>query len=277
MDELEKDVNQIENLEEKKEDEKQSDAPVLTEEEKEAVTKGWKPKEKWIEEGGSEDDWKPAKVFNEIGHLKERLNLSEQEKKKLNKVVQIMKEHHINVRQSAYEQAVKDIKAQRAAALEEQDFAKAEKLRDQMDDLRDRFQKDDKLPKEIEAKVQQEAGEPDPEFFRFLDRNPWYKPHSKDEMSRKADALGFAYAQEDPNADFKTIISKVEADIKRLYPEKFQTNRTPVNEPGSRGSPASSKDKVSLSEIELQVAREFGMTPEEYAKQQSTYKRVQKW
>lgn len=246
-------------------------APEYTEEEKVALSKGWKPKDQWE---GDEGEWKPAKVFNEIGDLKDKLTSAEKEVKKSNKIISIMKEHHLNVRQAAYDQAMKDLKGARDKALKDEDFAKAEQLRDQIDEVRTKYKEDNVLPADVEKEIRaQESQTPDPAFVEFLDRNQWYKAGGKDEMSAKADALGFAYASADRSLTFKEVITKVEKDIRKLFPEKFETPRNPVNEQGRQnGTSATSKTKVKLSDDELQVAKTFGMTPEQYAKELESYK-----
>lgn len=264
----------------KDQDLKKEDAPLeegkieLTPEELTAVSKGWKPKEKWVEDGGTEEDWKPAKVFNEIGALKESLSEKEKETKKLNKVVILMKEHHLHVREAAVKEAVDALRAERKAALQKEDFGKAEDLRDQIDDLREKAaQPDATLPREVEQAIRQEAHDPDPEFFKFLDRNPWYKPGGKDEVSKKADALGYSYHLNNPDWSFREVIKQVEADVKKLYPEKFNRPNNPVNEPGSRNGVATpSTSSVKLSSEEKAVAKQFGMTEAEYAKELQSYR-----
>lgn len=250
--------------------------PEYSEEETIAMARGWKPKEEW---DGDESDWKPAKVFNEIGELKERLVGAEKETKKANKVIQLMKDHHLNVRQSAFKEAVESLKAERAKALEDQDFAKAEKIRDEIDEVKDKFKTHDTLPKQVEEKLQQEAPEPDPAFYAFVERNPWYKPDGGNEMSKKADALGWALREADiqkngqPTLSFTEIVKQVEKDIRKLFPEKFESPRNPVNEGGNQqGGSGRKKGSAILSDDEAAVAKSFGMTPEEYAKERDAYK-----
>lgn len=250
-------------------DQSQVEDRQYTEEETIAMARGWKPKEEW---DGDEAEWKPAKAFNEYGELKEKLLEKEKEAKKLNKVVQLMKDHHLRVREAAFQDAMKTLRAEKAKALEAEDFKKAELIRDQIDDLRERVDNDQPLPAHIEEEIEAESGEPDPAFFEFMDRNPWYKPGGRDEVSKKADALGYAYAQSNPDWDFKDIIKQVEKDIRKLYPEKFERPRQAVNEPGARRAGSGSSEKVKLSAEQLEVAKTFGMTPEEYAKELAGYK-----
>lgn len=249
--------------------------PVLSDDEQAAVDKGWQTKEDWVKAGKSEDEWKPAKVFNEIGGLKDKLAEREREAKKLNKVVQLMKEHHIGVREAAVKQAIETLRKERRTALEAQDFATAEKLRDDMDDLNAKASQGVRLPREIETQIAEVEKQPDPSFTEFRQRNPWYKPDSgkDDEISRRADALGFSYSQQNPDWSFEKVIKQVEKDVKRLFPDKFETPNNPVNEPGTRGAPAPrSGTKSSLSAEEKAVARSFEMTDEEYAKEAKSYR-----
>lgn len=251
-----------------KPDDKQT--PTYTEDEQRAIEGGWKPKDQWE---GPEDEWKPAKAFLEFGELKNKLQESEKDKKKLNKMVQLMKDHHLQVRQAAYEDALKTLREERKAALASEDFAKAESLRDQIDDLRDRKVNERPLPADVEKNIQEQVQEPDPEFFKFVDRNPWYKPGGRDEMSKKADQLGYAYAQGNPDWGFKEVIAQVEKDIKKLYPEKFSTPRSPVNEPGTRGTGTGGKQKedVNLTPEQKAIADGFKMSYEDYAKELKSY------
>lgn len=248
--------------------------PVLSEDEKVAESKGWQPKEKWLEAGKPEDEWKPAKVFNEIGDLKDKLAEKDRETKKLNKVVQLMKNHHMSVREAAVKEATETLKRERKAALESQDFAKAEEIRDQIDELKTKTDTG-RLPAEIEATIKEVDNRPDPSFDAFKERNPWYKADSgkDDKMSRKADSLGYSYKLQNPDWDFKQIIEEVEKDIRRLFPDKFETPRNPVNESGTRsGGGGKDTGKVTLSADEKAVARAFGMTDAEYAKQLESYR-----
>jgi hypothetical protein len=248
----------------------EAQSPELTPDEQLATSRGWKPKDQW---DGPEDEWKPAKVFNQIGELKEQLVGKDKDLKKVNKVLDLMKEHHLRVRETAIAEAIRELKAQRAAALDEQDFGAAEKIRDQIDDVKTKFANTGALPQHIEQEVQAQTNEPDPELFAFMDRNAWYKPNSTDAMSKKADALGWAYKTENPDMPFKEIIKNVESDIRKLFPEKFATPRNPVNESGTRSSGSSgSSAKVHLTDEQKAIAKGFGMTEAAYAKELDSYK-----
>lgn len=248
----------------------ETETPQFTAEEQKALDKGWKPKDQWE---GAEDEWKPAKVFNEIGELKERISNQEHDLKKANKVMGLMKDHHLNVRAAAYSQAVADLKKQRTEALEAEDFKEAEKIKDRIEDIQVRFQTERPLPPQIEAEIQRNsATDVDPEYFAFTDRNPWYKPGGRDEMSKEADALGVAYKVNNPNWTFKEIAVEVEKKIRKLYPEKFQRPTNPVNEPGATRGTSSNTERVVLSAEEKEIARGFGLTDAEYAKELKGYK-----
>jgi hypothetical protein len=254
----------------KEEGQAEAVTPEYNEDEQAALAKGWKPKDQWE---GAEDEWKPAKVFNEIGRLKDETSRLSSDLKKLNKVNQLMKDHHVRVRQSAYEEALKTLKAERVKALQDDDFAKAEVIRDKIDDVRTRFETDSSLPREIEQEIRAATVQPDPELYAFMDRNPWYKPGTKDEMTVEADTLGAAYKLKNPDAPYTQLIAYVEKRVRQLYPEKFERPRNPVNDGGSRGSNSGGgSGKVQLTDQEREIARSFGMTDAQYAKEMQSYK-----
>lgn len=251
-----------------------ADTSKYTAEEQEAIDQGWKPEAEWE---GDKSDWKPAKAFLEVGKLKNELKTTQGELKKANKITLKMKEHHLHVKEAAYKEAIEQLRNERKAALEEDNFRKAEEVRDKIDDLRTEHQRTmaqevAQLDQQVQQTAQVEA-QPDPAFFSFKERNPWYKEGGANEMSREADALGISYHTQNPNIPFSELILKVEKTIKKMYPEKFATRPNPVNEPGStnvRGS--DSGGSVKLSKQELEVAEMFGMTPAEYAKELQSYK-----
>lgn len=253
---------------------KVEETPIVDEQEQTASKDGWKPLEKWVEDGGKEDDWKPAKVFNEIGSLKKKLSEAEKDLKKTNKVVTMMKDHHVRVRETAVQEAIKQLKAERIKALDKDEYGKAEQFRDRIDEIEKAAKAQTALPPEIEKEIQEQSQEPPKVFLEFAERNPWYKLGSNDAMTKRADTLGKALHEEDPTMSHADILAQVEKDIKKLFPEKFETPRGGgPNEEGSRGrseSPAAKKS--NLSAAEKQMAKNFGMSEADYAKELESYR-----
>lgn len=246
--------------------------------ETQAIGFGWKPKEKWVEDGNSEDDWVPAKHFLQFGEIKKQLVNKDKQLTKQEKIIKMMKNHHVNVKQAAYDDAVAALKVEKKAALENNDLIKVEEIKDRMDELREKSAKEKAIPAEIEKEEQEQipvTQTPPTEYYQFLEKNPWYiqDPAKQDEMSREADVLGVAIVQrarnEGKNITYAEVYKAVEDRITKLFPDKFQKPVNPQQGSGRR-SGVGGKMSSNLSEAELEVAKAFGLKPEDYAKEQAT-------
>lgn len=252
----------------------EAQTPALNETEQKASDFGWQSKDKWVEAGNKEEDWVPAKQFLYIGDLKQQVIGKDKELSKTKKMMNLMKDHHLQVRETAYKDAVAALKAEKAAALEEGDMIRVEKIKDRMDDEKAAFEKDKaSLPKEVPV-----VQTPPPEFYEFQARNPWYQENEskKDDMSREADALGDAMVRKaissGKQVDVKDIYKEVETKIRKMYPEKFGSPKSPQTDSPKNTAPSSSKSGPKLTEDELAVAKAFNLSPEDYAKEQKGYK-----
>jgi hypothetical protein len=83
--------------------------------------------------------------------------------------------------------------------------------------------------------------------------------------------------QKNPNAAYPDMLKDIEVKMKKLFPEKFKGEEPPImavddggGEHGSKGTKGSSKSP-KLSDVEKEVAKRFGMTPEDYAKERDKY------
>lgn len=283
------DEKQDEKVEEGKEestDEKSSSAVELSPLEQQAASYGWQPKEKWVESGNAEEDWVPAKHFMKFGELKQQTISKDKQLQKQERIIKMMKDHHLKVRETAYQDALKSIREERKMALEENDLVRAEALKDRIEELKEQHTKNAAvLPKEVEEEIrqaelekQQQPPAPNPDFPVWHSKNPWYivEVAKQDEISKEADVLANAIveqARRDQRAiTAKEVYEAVEKKIKKLYPEKFEPRRSPQSDSPNRTGAGGTKSTVKLTEDELAVAKAFGMTPEKYAEQQKSYK-----
>jgi hypothetical protein len=256
--------------------------PKLSEQEQSAVSYGWMPREEWVKAGHDDSDWVPAKHFLKFGELKQQVITKDKQVTKQDKIIKMMKDHHLKVKQTAYEEAYRAIKKEREAALNDNDLAAAERLKDQMEELKERHSKEKVLPKEVEEELQTveapAAPAVHPEFYNWHAKNPWYiaQKDKQDEVSRTADRLGIAMAEEARWSGEQLTVSDlykaVEKEIKKLYPQKFNTPKSPQGDGPSGSGHDKGGSKVKLSDEELQVAKAFGLTPEKYIEQQKRYK-----
>ncbi len=242
---------------------------TYTEDEKRAITLGWKPKEEWQ---GSEDDWVPAKWWLKYGDVEQRAVSLETETKKKDRVITAMKDHYVRVKEDAKNEVLQTIKRQKQEAVKNEDFQRVAELDAQADEidhnLNTRFTKRDT---DVAKDVNVPAGPP-VEFFEWNKINPWYRYGvSTDELTNEADTIAIGFANKNPQAAYGEVLKYTEERIKRMYPDKFEPKPTPgtaVDDGAGRrsGSPAKPSNKTKLDEAQKAAAAEFGMTEEDYYK-----------
>lgn len=245
-----------------------------TDAEKDAEGFGWQTKDKWVEAGKAEADWVPATHFLKFGELKKQIIEKEKALSKQEKLFKLMKEHHLNVKDQAYKDAYAMLKRERQDALKENDLIKAEEIKDRIEELRDDYDTRGELPAEVQEQIAQveATNTPPPEYVSFLARNPWYVAEGrKDQMSISAEAIGVAERANNPTISLEALLAAVEKGIRKMYPEKFGTPRSPQHDSGERRSEAN-KTSTKLTAEQLEVAKLFDMKPEDYAKQLAGYK-----
>jgi hypothetical protein len=255
-----------------------SEAVQRKPEEVRAESYGWKPKDKWVEDGNAEEDWVPAKHFLKFGEVKQQLISKDKQLTKQEKIIKMMKNHHTSVKELAVQEAVAKLKAERNAALEENDLVRAEQLRDKIEETKEKAVKQKALPAEIEKELQDDPKDdgPPPEYFEFLDENPWYNAKKPDEMTKEADKIGWAErvaAESEGKAITpKEIYKAVAVKIRKLYPEKFSTPKSPQSDSPSKSSGERGSSGVKLTEEQLAIAKNSGLSPEKYAEELKGYR-----
>lgn len=245
----------------------QADAPAPNPVEAQALEQGWRPKEEWVASGGDPDEWKPAKLFLKDGELYKSLHSIKREQRQTQAALEALKGHHKMVYEKAYTQAIQDLRMAKRQAIREGDIETLEKVEDKMDQLKEEYARDTTQLRAAEAQAQQVGSAP-VEFQAFLDRNPWYT--SDKALKVTADGIGLDYLGSGGSRD--GLLSHVEKEIKRMFPEKFGASRkaapnavAPVTK---SAAPRRERIDADLSESERQVMNTFVnmgvMTKEQY-------------
>lgn len=228
----------------------QDEQPQLAPIELEAIEHGWKPEEDFKADPKNEGKkWRSAEEFMDRKSLFDRIEVGNHEVKQLKKTLQQLSQHHANVEKKAYEKALADLKAERKAAIADNDMARAEELRDEMDDLRDKIN-------EVKPPVDIPAGPP-PELIEFKTRNSWYQ--RDDAMTRYADSVG----QELFNQGLSPskVLEGVEKKTREAFPEKFRNpNRESAPEMVPSGKRAGTTTGFRLTDEEEKIVKNFVAT-----------------
>jgi hypothetical protein len=228
--------------------------------EKQAMEKGWKPKEEYQGDPGK---WRSAEVFVALDEPLKRIESQSKEVKALRAALEAFKEHHSKVKENEYNRALKAVKEARKQAMIDGDTEKALALEDRADELnteKEAFVQESRQP------LVQEPAELDPRFVAWTDKNRWY--NNDVSMRKKADAIGNVYLAEGKSP--QEVLTLVEQDIKQLFPAKFENpraNRASAVEPASRQG-AGSSNAFKPTEEQRRIAQKFAksgvMTEAEY-------------
>ena len=247
----------------------------LSDTENQAYKEGWRPEDEFT---GDKVKWIPADefmrrkpLFEKIDSLKSETYHTRKELQDVKKTLTTLAEHHKKVRQTEYQNALVELKAERRIALEERDGAAIERVEDRMDELKQEKQEFDR---QVQAEQKQVTVNPSPEFVGWVKDNSWY--HTNKEMHDFADSIGATYLKNNPHVTPDDVFSHVTKQTKKAYPDEFSPEQkssrkpSPVDSGDSESRPSShKKDDYKMSAEETEVARRFEqagiMSQKEYA------------
>ena len=182
---------------------------------------GWRPKEEWT---GDDKNWiEPERFIERNERLKDRADgIAKAEITRLNgqiaelkSTLEGFKEHYTKAEQTAYNRAIKDLKAQQRKAVEEGDTDAFDRVDAEIADL----------TKEVETKETAKKTKPedDPEFRAWQDENSWYGEDIARTVfaNQAAEVIGSRPGAPTGRKFFDAVAEAVKAE----YPEKFQNPR----------------------------------------------------
>lgn len=252
----------------------QESTPQLSPDEEKAIARGWVPKEEWVEAGNKEEDWKPAKVFNEHGEMIGKIRGYERKTAELERAVQFMHQKSQEVYESGYQAALKSLRQEKREALAEGDLVKADEIDEKIDETRSKLEQTRRTP------PPQPQAAVDPEFEAWRNANPWYNDGV---MQKFADALAIEYINVNKGqvtaADVRDFVEK---EVKKEFAHKFK--QTPRSAPSPDGDGKGPSGKTGGGKLDSRLAqakaemtdeergimktmiRSTGMTEQEYLK-----------
>lgn len=220
-------ITMPEGTEEEKVESQEADdqTPEYTEIELEAMKHGWKPESEFQAKNGRK--WKTAEKFMEDKPLYDKIDEQHRVNKRLERQVELLREHYEKVEKAAFDRAVKELKDLRRQALEEGDLVRAEEIRDEIAERQANAPK----PEPIQPVVDMDA---------WKEKNSWYE--QDEDMTAFADGLGNRLLKQGKTP--QEILEKVEEKVREAFPHKFEPKRNPNRETAPRVESTGSK-KVS--------------------------------
>lgn len=233
-----------------------------------ALKAGWLPKDDFLsnpKNEGKEDDWVDFDEFNRRAPLFDAIGKLNKKIKDMEKANANLVQHHNNVKAQAVEEAIKQLREERADAIASGDGQRVNELDDQID-----------AQKAQQAEVQNQ----NPIFDAWLENNQWYNEDA--ELRNYATRIGKGYAIDNPDASPSEVFEYAEAETKARYREKFEPPKPRASsvagaKPSGKPAKATKKagdtitlndvpeeDRDSVRQIMFQFERNGIMTREQY-------------
>lgn len=260
--ETSEEVQSVDKQESSGEQSQESTTAQLTAVEQKALEMGWRPKSEFE---GDEDDFIDAQEFVRRKPLFEKIDHVGKELRETRKALKALQEHHQKVKEAEYQNALKQLRADKKQALEEGDADRLIEIDEQIAEAK-------AADVAVRTQIQQEASKPHPNFVAWVQKNQWYQ--SDVELRSVADQIGTAYAAKNPETNPDDVLKYVEQRIKKLYPENFRNpnkERPSAVEGRTQTQAHEKKDGISdypLTDEERKVMNTFVrqgiMTKEEY-------------
>jgi len=211
-----------------------------------------------IEALASEMGWRPdgesvdgvaldAKAFILKGRdmqktMREHINIQKKQLGELGSSVAELKTHNELVYKAELKRKdaeINQLKKERKEAIEDGDVEKVEELDGQIDGLKEEMVK----PKPVTNSA----------YDDWVEKNKWYTEDA--EMKEAADKI----ADENEGAPFKTIARLVELEVKRKFPDKFQTKTIPASPVEGAGKRIASTKftKADLTDSQKSIMQQF--------------------
>lgn len=226
----------------------------VSEVEEQAREDGWVPKDEWQ---GDPEKWVEAKEFVQRGELFGRIKKLNNFNKSLQQEVEEMKEalrelgnHNKKIAEQERKKALKELKAARREALQEDDFDTVDEIEERMDELKAVEIVEDDEPKQEQQRTH-------PAVDAWVEENPWYT--SDPVLQGATNAIVQSLLSEDPTLenDPEELLTQAAKLVKKEMPHKFQkdTKRTKVSESTTTSKSGKGKSKFSSRDLNEEQRR----------------------
>lgn len=180
-------------------EQEQEKTPEYTEIEVEAMEHGWNP------EGVEGRRNLTAEEFMDRKPLYDELKSMRKTVKRVRDDFETLKEYHSKQEEKVRERVIAELKAQKATALENDDFEAVVEI-------------DDRLAEAKASKVETKTS--NVIFEEWVEDNSWYNQDA--EMREYADTIGNGYAARNPGKSLDDVYEYVSKTVKKTFPEKFE-------------------------------------------------------
>jgi hypothetical protein len=214
--------------------------------EQKAMELGWRPKEEF---SGDEEAFVDAKEFVNRQPLFDKITSQSKHIKRVEQTLEALKQHQDKITKSAYEKAMRDLKAQQERAVEDGDLTQYHALNEKQKEIEQEHQE---LQATLKTPVEPQVH---PELQEWIARNSWFEtqPH----MRVFADQYSDQFAAK-VRAGIMTsgeALKEIEKAVRNEFPNKFRNPNKdkPSSVEGSSGKASSKTESFELSDQERKI------------------------
>jgi len=251
----------------------ESSVPEMSESEKKARELGWKSKEERAAEGKSNDYYVEPDEYIRRQPLFQRIEKQNAELRELKELHRKNAENLAKIRKESYDQALREVEARRERAVEEANTAEFKRLDLQHRQVTQAMQNDPMVNQQHIPEISQD-------LQNFVNRNgSWYNENNPENAKMKAAAeavdnyLTKAAKMDNQQIDVKAHLEVVEAEVKRLFPHRFQSSVVskpePVNTVAKSSAPV--KETKSLNNLISRLSPQQRELGESFSKSNPEY------
>lgn len=234
--------------------EKRVSAHEPTEAEHRASTLGWMPKEKWVEAGHEETDWKPAKVFLEHGDMIGRIRNQSKEIDDMRRALSFAQTQNVQVYERGYQQALLELRQEKRAALAVGDLVKADEIDEKIVATNNQINQIKQQTQVLSQAAAPKQPQVDPEHLEWVARNPWYNTSST--LAAAADRMAQDFIKErNGQTTASEVRSYVERQMKEEFPEKIAPRPKAAPSPDSESRSTGSNRSASSGSLDSKLSR----------------------
>ena len=231
-----------------------SDVEVTQETIDEARGQGWVPLEEFRDD---EAKWVDANTFVKRGReinpilrkhnaeLKKQIESLQRDSKEAIEAAKEFREFqksNFETKKASLEAELAQLRQAKKEAINESDGDRVVAIDEAIDDLKE--QKESLKAPVVKEQVQE--NEVDPTLQVWLDKNKWFGEDKS--MTRRTNALGAVLREEFPNLKGQPFLDKLDEEVRKTYPDKFEREK-PQQLEGNSSTRANSGGKKSYTDL----------------------------
>lgn len=221
-----------------------------------AMEQGWKPLDQWE---GDPAEHRSAREYLDRGELLGVIKATKGELRELKNALRYMSEHQRKVHQSAYEQALSDLRKQKVDAIERGDGQKVVELDDRIQEHQQAIQTIRRAPAPVSEQ------DVSPTFENWLTRNQWYQTDPAKQAWANELAVSFGRTKKAAGEPVQEqeLYDYITKEYRRIFVEPLRAKAPPAPDGGSKTAGAKATVTANASPESRLKTITAGLDPED--------------